>query len=61
MDKISSPAQENGSRETPAPEGVGIGARFASPAEGLRDMRRAMESVFDPFGMASPIMHAQFA
>ena len=60
----SAPEDGNESSATPAPdapEGVGIGARFASPAEGMRDMRRAMETVFDPFGMASPIMHAQFA
>jgi polyhydroxyalkanoate synthase len=43
------------------PEGVGIGARFTAPAARAKELRRALETVFDPFGVLAPIVHAQFA
>lgn len=52
----------SGAPGTPPPqEGLGIGAQFTLPAGRIKEMRRAIETVFDPFGMAAPIMHAQFA
>jgi polyhydroxyalkanoate synthase len=45
----------------PPQEGVGIGARFTLPADRAKDLRRAFETVFDPFGIVAPIVHAQFA
>jgi polyhydroxyalkanoate synthase len=42
-------------------EGAGIGAPFSLPAQRLTDLRRNFESTLDPFGMVSPIAHAQFA
>ena len=45
----------------PASEGAGIGAHLALPADRMKDLRRAVETVLDPFGMVAPIVHAQFA
>jgi polyhydroxyalkanoate synthase len=45
----------------PAQEGAGIGAHFALPVDRFKDLRRAVETVFDPFGIVAPIVHAQFA
>ncbi|HET7197623.1 MAG TPA: hypothetical protein VFI86_03090, partial [Burkholderiales bacterium] len=42
-------------------EGAGIGAHFALPADRVRELRRAVETVLDPFGIVAPILHAQFA
>ncbi|HEX4928424.1 MAG TPA: alpha/beta fold hydrolase [Burkholderiales bacterium] len=42
-------------------EGVGIGTQFALPVERARELRRAVETVLDPFGVVAPIVHAQFA
>jgi len=42
-------------------EGAGIGAAFSLPVHRLREARRIMESLADPFGMVAPIAHAQFA
>jgi len=53
----------NAPRTLPPPhqEGAGIGAHLALPLDRMRDLRRAAETVFDPFGVVSPIVHAQFA
>lgn len=45
----------------PPPEGAGIGAPFTLPADRAKDLRRAVETVFDPFGIVAPLLHAQFA
>jgi polyhydroxyalkanoate synthase len=45
----------------PAEEGAGIGAPFTLPASRARELRRAVETVLDPFGIVAPIVHAQFA
>jgi polyhydroxyalkanoate synthase len=45
----------------PAPEGAGIGAHLALPADRMKELRRAVETVLDPFGIVAPIVHAQFA
>ena len=45
----------------PGPEGAGIGDRLLYSAEHIKDARRAAESVFDPFGIVSPIVHASSA
>ena len=42
-------------------EGAGIGEQFVLPAERMKDLRRSIENAFDPLGMFSPIVHAQFA
>jgi len=42
-------------------EGAGIGEQFVRPGERLKDLRRSIENTFDPLGMISPIVHAQFA
>jgi polyhydroxyalkanoate synthase len=44
-----------------APEGMGIGERFAAPADLARELRRAVETALDPFGIVAPIVHAQIA
>jgi polyhydroxyalkanoate synthase len=50
--------------QLPAPvaaEGAGIGAQFAAPALRASALRQSIESTYDPFGIFSPIVHAQFA
>jgi polyhydroxyalkanoate synthase len=42
-------------------EGAGIGAHLTLPADRMKDLRRSVETVFDPFGIVAPIVHAQFA
>lgn len=45
----------------PPEEGAGIGAPFTLPASRAIELRRAVETVLDPFGIVAPIVHAQFA
>ena len=45
----------------PPEEGAGIGAPFTLPAARASELRRAVETVLDPFGIVAPIVHAQFA
>jgi polyhydroxyalkanoate synthase len=50
--------------QLPAPvaaEGAGIGAQFALPARRATALRQTIESAYDPFGIVSPMLHAQFA
>ncbi len=42
-------------------EGSGIGEQFLVSAERVRDARRTMETLIDPFGIVSPMVHASFA
>jgi len=44
-----------------AVEGAGIGAAFAVSTERLKDIRRALEALVDPFGIVAPILHAGYA
>jgi polyhydroxyalkanoate synthase subunit PhaC len=46
---------------SPPQEGEGIGAYLTLPAERAKDLRRAVETAFDPLGIFAPIVHAQFA
>ena len=45
----------------PSQEGAGIGAHLALPVDRMKELRRAVETVLDPFGIVAPIVHAQFA
>jgi len=45
----------------PPAEGAGIGAHLALPADRMKDLRRAVEAIFDPLGIIAPIVHAQAA
>jgi len=42
-------------------EGAGIGDQFLVSAERMKEARRTIESLLDPFGIVSPMVHAQFA
>jgi len=65
--KDAPPAAEGG--ETPAPqpaapaalEGAGIGPAFSLSAERVKEIARSVESLFDPFGILAPMLHAQSA
>jgi len=46
---------------TVAAEGAGIGEQFALPAKRASALRQTIESLYDPFGIIAPIMHAQAA
>ncbi len=52
---------ENVTMDTTEHEGADIGAALWHPAERLKEMRRGVESLVDPFGMVAPIAHAHFA
>jgi polyhydroxyalkanoate synthase len=43
------------------PEGAGIGAYLALPADRARELARSVERVVDPFGIIAPMVHAQYA
>jgi polyhydroxyalkanoate synthase len=45
----------------PPAEGAGIGAYLALPVDRMKDLRRAVESAYDPIGVLAPIVHAQAA
>ena len=42
-------------------EGIGIGTALTHSSDRLKEIRRNIESLFDPFGMVSPLLHAQSA
>ena len=44
-----------------AGEGVGIGGALSLSSDRLKEIRRSIESLFDPFGMVAPLVHAQSA
>jgi polyhydroxyalkanoate synthase len=52
------PSQDS---HTTGSEGAGIGSAFGLSAARLKEIRRDLESLFDPFGMVAPIAHAQLA
>ena len=45
----------------PGQEGAGIGEQFLVSAERVKEARRTLETLFDPFGIVSPMVHANFA
>jgi polyhydroxyalkanoate synthase len=42
-------------------EGEGIGNQLLAPTERMKDVRRTVEGMLDPFGIVSPILHANSA
>ena len=42
-------------------EGEGIGTQLLVPTERIKEVRRTMEGLYDPFGIVSPIVHANSA
>jgi polyhydroxyalkanoate synthase len=45
----------------PGQEGAGIGEQFLASAEHFKEARRTVETLFDPLGIVSPMLHASFA
>ena len=45
----------------PGQEGAGIGEQFLLSNERMKEARRTLEGLLDPFGIVSPIVHANFA